>query len=111
MQNTATLIDNIFVTEKLHRFFESAVLLTDISNHLLSLTLLKQTKLLNKTPLEFESRSLNDHKLKLIMNNVNNWFSCSVTASSNKCDVWGIMLFVRWYTSSLLGTYVHQKLL
>ena len=68
MQNTATLIDNIFVTEKLHRFFESAVLLTDISDHLASLVLLKQTKLLDKKPLEFESQSLNDQKLKQIKN-------------------------------------------
>ena len=33
-QSSATLIDNIFVSENLHRFFESAVLLEDISDHL-----------------------------------------------------------------------------
>ena len=53
--NSTMLIDNIFVSEKLHHFFESAVLLTDISDHLPILTLLKQTKLLDNKPLEFES--------------------------------------------------------
>ena len=33
-QSSATLIDNIFVSENLHRFFESAILLEDISDHL-----------------------------------------------------------------------------
>ena len=55
MQNTVTLINNIFVMEKLHQFFESVILLTDISDHLPSLTLLKQTKLTHKSPLEVES--------------------------------------------------------
>ena len=55
IQSTATLIDNIFVSKNLHHFFESAVLLTDISDHLPTLTLLKQTKLLHRKPLEFES--------------------------------------------------------
>ena len=62
-QNTATLIDNIFVTEKLHHFFESAVLLSDISDHLSILTLLKQTKLLNRRPLEFQSCTLTENKI------------------------------------------------
>ena len=64
--NPVTLIDNIFVTEKLHHFFESAILLPDISDHLPSLTLLKQTKLTHKSPLEFEGQSLGDRKLKSI---------------------------------------------
>ena len=62
-QMTATLIDNIFISEKFHRSFNSAVLLRDISDHLPLLCLAKQTKLLDKSPLEFESRSLNDNKL------------------------------------------------
>ena len=66
MQSTATLIDNIFVSGKLHHFFESAVLLTDISDHLPTLTLLKQTKLLHKKTLEFESCLLTESKLKRI---------------------------------------------
>ena len=33
-QNTATLIDNIFVNRNLHKYFESAIILEDISDHL-----------------------------------------------------------------------------
>ena len=65
-QTSATLIDNTFVSRKLHQSFDSAILLSDISDHLPSLVLLKQTKLLNKEPLEFTSRNLNEQKLKLI---------------------------------------------
>ena len=66
MQTSATLIDNTFVSRKLHRSFDSGILLSDISDHLPSLVLLKQTKLLNKEPLEFTSRNLNEQKLILI---------------------------------------------
>ena len=62
-QTTATLINNIFISEKFHRLFDSAVLLRDILDHLPLLCLVKQTKLLDKSPLEFESRSLNENKL------------------------------------------------
>ena len=62
-QMTATLIENIFISEKFHRLFDSAVILRDISDHLPLLCLVKQTKLLDKSPLEFDSRLLNDTKL------------------------------------------------
>ena len=65
-QTSATLIDNTFVSRKLHLSFDSGILLTDISDHLPSLVLLEQTKFLNKDPLEFVTRNLNDHKLNLI---------------------------------------------
>ena len=42
-QSLATLIDNIFVSENLHRWFKSAILLEHISDHLPTLALLKQT--------------------------------------------------------------------
>ena len=59
----ATLIDNIFESEKFHRDYDSAILVSDISDHLPLLCLLKQTKILDKQPLTFESRSLNNDKL------------------------------------------------
>ena len=43
---TATLIDNIFVSSKLYRDFESALILNDMSDHLPVLTLLKQSLLI-----------------------------------------------------------------
>ena len=65
-RNTATLIDNIFVTNKLYRDFESALILSNISDHLPVLTLLKQTKFTDKKPLEFKCRSLKDANVALI---------------------------------------------
>ena len=62
-QRSATLIDNIFVSSKLHRNFDSMIILDDISDHLPTLTLLKQTKLHSKTPIEFQRRDLTDTKI------------------------------------------------
>ena len=64
--NTATLIDNIFVSRNLHKYFESAIILDDISDHLPLLVLLKQTKLLDNKPINFESRKLNENTIMLI---------------------------------------------
>ena len=46
--STATLIDNIFVSNNLYWDFESSLILNDISDHLPVLTLLKQTKFTDK---------------------------------------------------------------
>ena len=64
--HSATLIDNIFVIERLHRNFESTILINDISDHLLTIALLKQTRLMNKEPIKFKSRCLNKTKLKQV---------------------------------------------
>ena len=66
--NTATLIDNIFVSKKLHTDFESAIIIHDMSDHMPLLTLLKQTKVTEKTNLVFKSRNLSDKKLESIRN-------------------------------------------
>ena len=62
--HSATLIDNIYVSDQLHRSFDSMLLINDISDHLPTLALLKQTKLLKQEPLIYESRCLSDAKLK-----------------------------------------------
>ena len=64
--NAATLIDNVFVSKNLHKFFESAILIEDISDHLPLLILLKQTKLICNKPIEFKTRKLNAKNIKLI---------------------------------------------
>ena len=63
-QTSATLIDNVFVSSKLHHSFASGIIISDISDHLPTLTLLKQTRLAEVTPLEFESRNLNEQKIQ-----------------------------------------------
>ena len=71
-QTTATLIDNIFVSEKLYQAFDSCILLNDISDHLPSQALLKQTKVLNKEPLEFTSQNLTGKRLNQINEKLSN---------------------------------------
>ena len=65
-QNIATLIDNIFMSKNLHTYFESLIILDDISDHLPLLVLLKQTKLIDNKPIIFESRKLNENMIMLI---------------------------------------------
>ena len=64
--STATLTDNIFISKLLQRSFDSMILVEDISDHLPSLVLMKQTKMSNKEPLNLTSRALNDNKIKCI---------------------------------------------
>ena len=60
---SATLIDNVFIDNKLFQSFDSCILLEDISDHLPVLTLLKQMKILDRRPIEFNSRVLTEDKL------------------------------------------------
>ena len=65
-QTSATLIDNIFISSKLHHQFDSMLILDDISDHLPSLVLLKQTKIKNTEPIEFKSRKLTEVNFAII---------------------------------------------
>ena len=65
-QNSATLIDNIYVSDLLHRSFESSIIIDDMSDHLPILTMLKQTKLHDPEPITFNSRCLDEQKLKQV---------------------------------------------
>ena len=64
--HSVMLIDNIYVSDQLHHSFDSMLLINDISDHLPTIALLKQTKLLKQEPLILESRCLNDAKLKVV---------------------------------------------
>ena len=65
-KTSATLIDNVFISRMLQQSFDSMILIEEISDHLPSLVLMKQTKMRNKDPLCFKSRSLTDTKIGLI---------------------------------------------
>ena len=65
-RNSATLIDNIYVSNLLHRSFESSIIIDDMSDHLPILTMLKQTKLCDSEPITFNSRCLDEKKLKQV---------------------------------------------
>ena len=64
--NSATLIDNIYVSDSLHRSFESTIIINDMSDHLPVLAMLKQTKLCDSEPITFNSLCLDDKKLKQV---------------------------------------------
>ena len=65
-KTSATLIDNVFISKILQQSFDSMILIEEISDHLPSLVLMKQTKLRNKDPLCFKSRTLTADKIKCI---------------------------------------------
>ena len=83
-QKSATLIDNIFISEKFQQDYDSALLVTDTSDHLPIMCLLKQTKIIDKNPLIFESRSLTTDKLNTIKNKL---YSVDWHGLLNKNDV------------------------
>ena len=67
-KTTATLIDNIFVSNTLHTNMESGIIITDMSDHLPSICLLKQTKHVCKEPLKFKTRHMTEYKSNKIKN-------------------------------------------
>ena len=64
--NTATLIDNVFISDQLQRNFDSGLIVDDISDHLPSIVLMKQTRIADKSPIEFDSRILTVDKISRI---------------------------------------------
>ena len=68
--HSATLIDNIYISQGLHQDFESLLLLMDISNHLPLITMMRQTRLADKSPLKYESRCLTEDKLNQVRNSL-----------------------------------------
>ena len=70
-QGSVTLIDNIFISSKLHQNFDSMVILDNISDHLPTVVLLKHSKLCDKTAIELQSRDLSDTKLTQIREKLN----------------------------------------
>ena len=61
-KSTATLIDNVFVSQNLHKAFDSAILLNDMSDHLPSLVIIHNQSMDITDHWEFNCRSLNNLK-------------------------------------------------
>ena len=68
--HSATLIDNIYISQGLHWDIESLLLLMDISDHLPLITMMRQTRLADKSPLKYESRCLTEDKLNQVRNSL-----------------------------------------
>ena len=69
-KSTATLIDNIFISQHLHNSFDSCVLISDISDHMPSIVNIHDQKYDNTKSLEFKCRSLNDKSKIAELNNL-----------------------------------------
>ena len=65
-QRSATLIDNIYISKNLQCKFDSPIIVDDISDHLPLVALLRQTKITDKSPIEFTSHKLNATKISRI---------------------------------------------
>ena len=73
-KTSATLIDNTFISENLHKSFDSCVLTHDVSDHLPSLINIHNQTKNTSDHLEFESRSLTKEKIldiKTYLHNTN----------------------------------------
>ena len=61
-QATATLINNIFISQNLHNSFDACVVVHDLSNHLPSIINLHDQETKKARRLEFMCRSFNKEK-------------------------------------------------
>ena len=69
-KTTATLIDNVFISQHLHKSFDSCVLINDISDHMPSIVNIHDQKHDNSKPLEFTCRSINNETKITELNNM-----------------------------------------
>ena len=69
-KTSATLIDNVFISQHLHKSFDSCVLVNDISDHMPSLVNIHDQKYDNSKPLEFACRSINNKTKITELNNM-----------------------------------------
>ena len=86
VQQSATLIDSIFISEVLQWNFDSALLIYNISDHLPIITLMKQTKIIDKNPIEFHSRKLRNEKIATINQKLHG-IDWNRTLNSENCNV------------------------
>ena len=74
---SATLIDNIYISQNLQKNFESNILTEDISDHLPCLLIAKKVQSASKEPIEYTCRKLDEKNIKLIQEKLDsiNWDS------------------------------------
>ena len=71
--SSATLIDNILISNKLYCKQQSSILLSDISDHLPCLVKFEQIDLKRKEPLVITKRSLTEKNIQKINNELTQW--------------------------------------
>ena len=73
--SSATLIDNIYISNQLNYKFDSCILLSNISDHMPTLTILWQNKSKNIGPVEFKTCNLHENRTKQLVDELEkiNW--------------------------------------
>ena len=72
-KSSATLIDNILVSQSLCGNYESGILIDDISDHLLSICVIRSIKGIGKDPLQITSRDTRPKNLAALKNHLSNY--------------------------------------
>ena len=74
-RTSATLIDNVFISKRLHTHFSSLILIDDISDHFPSLVFLNNRKCAKKEAIKIQTREINETEIEQIMDELNsvNW--------------------------------------
>ena len=82
-KSMATLIDNVFISQHLHKSFDSCIVIHDISDHMPNIVNLHDQKHDKSIPLKINCRKLTDDKIKDIYNLLiqTNW------TTLNKIDI------------------------
>ena len=82
-KSTATLIDNVLLSQKLATNYNSGVVCHDISDHFPCLVIVKQVNCSKKEPLTITSRQLNEKNISLINHELENtdWHTISKAES------------------------------
>ena len=82
-KTTATLIDNVFISQYLHNSFDSCILISDISDHMPSVVNIHDQKHDNIKSLEFTCRSINNKRKITELNNLLSVIDWTILHQSN----------------------------
>ena len=85
-KSTATLIDNIFISQSWLEKYNSGILLNDMSNHLPSIVSIKNLKLSKWVPVQITARDTQTKNINALKNSLKkiNWCEIIETSSPSK---------------------------
>ena len=66
-KSSATLIDNVYISNQLHYRFDSCILFSDILDHMPSLTIVLQNKCKKIGPVKFKTCNVNENRTKQLV--------------------------------------------
>ena len=86
MRNSATLIDNIIVSQNLCGNYCSSILVDDISDHLPSVCVIKSIQRANKDPVEITSRDTRPKNMQALNEHLHTYHIVSQNLCGNYCS-------------------------